>query len=145
MGVLQTGLFKPCCRGDTVMVTALLLPQRVSPVVTPDVRGFTVHACVSVHVCLCMSLSPPIPFFFLFIIHIKYMYFFILLVYVCVRGHSGVPALKRCYHSCCLNIPPASSARPQTVALWCVCVRTRVFLRVLATQTCSNGPFSLMH
>lgn len=45
-------LFKPCCRRGTAMLTAPLLPERLSPMMTPDVQDFTVWACVSVGVKL---------------------------------------------------------------------------------------------
>lgn len=145
-GRAASGLFKPCCCGNTVMVTAPLLPQRVSPVVTPDVQGFNVCVCVCQRTRVSVNVVEPsnrnaewIPLL-LFTIHTEFTcccFFACVFVSKRTRGCACTEKMfsnsMRCYPSYCLNIPPpASSTRPQTVSLWCLCVH---FLCVLATYT----------
>ena len=124
-------LLKLCCRGDTVTVTAPLLPQRVSPVVTPDDQDFTVCVCVCVFVCNELFLEVCVNEYLCFYIwnHTFPIFEFtcccLFCVSVCVFVYTcGCACTEelfsnsmRCCPSYCLNIPSASSTHPDTIAL----------------------------
>lgn len=109
-------LFKPCCRRGTAMLTAPLQPERLSPIMTPDVQDFTVWACVSVGVkllnryarwffCAFISkciISEIIPSY-------EFSYCYILCVWMrkcgCVSAEEMLLNSMRCYLYKCLNTP----------------------------------------
>lgn len=138
----QTGCLKPCCRGDTVMVTAPVLPLSVT---RGDTRCSGLHwARVSqgIHVCLC-ELRIGILCFSSYMHLINHSFsenhIFLLIMCVCVCACTEGMSLDsaRCYPSCCLNVLHSHRQLLHGAPGPRVCTRTTYC-------TYSNGPFSLM-
>ena len=118
----QTGCLKPCCRGDTVMVTAPVLPLSVTRGDTRCSGLHWAHVSQGIHVCLC-ELRIGILCFFIHASHKSFLFWKSHIfaynvgvgVCVCVCLHWGdVFRFSEVLPFLLFKRPPL----PQTVALW---------------------------